>query len=115
MNSIFVTVPVSVRGLSLSNSTENPWCAKTSDGAESRHRARKAAADDMVLKIAPRYTTANMFTCITEGFARSSPMISQEGVSAHDAVVRQPLLAVPSIAGKFPADSQEWLSHTESY
>jgi hypothetical protein len=42
-------------------------------------------------------------------------MISQEGVSAHDAVVRQPLLAVPSIAGKFPADSQEWLSHTESY
>src|SRR5580700_2061444 len=113
MNSIFVTVPVSVRGLSLSNSTENPWCAKTSDGAESRHRARKAAADEMVLKIAPRYTTANMFTCITEGFARSSPMISQEGVSAHYAVVRQPLLTVRRNLARTAGDSQEWLSHIE--
>jgi len=42
-------------------------------------------------------------------------MISQEGVSVHSAVVGQPLLAVPSIAGKFPADSQEWPSHIESY
>ena len=79
MNSILVTTPVSISGVSLSNSTENPWCARTGADTESKKKANPNATDDLVLKIAPRRTIASLASCITSGFAGSSKMISRFG------------------------------------
>src|SRR5579863_5948549 len=75
MNSNLVTEPVSVIGLSLSNSTENPWCASAGHGVAIQANAASAsvrASDDKVLKIAPQRTKVDASSCITEGFAGSS-------------------------------------------
>src|SRR6202011_2396931 len=42
MNSILVTVPVSVTGLLSSNSTLNPWCATTGEANKSAEASAKA-------------------------------------------------------------------------
>jgi hypothetical protein len=51
--------------VSLSNSTENPWCARRGADTESKKKARQSAIDDVVLKIAPRRTIASLPSCIT--------------------------------------------------
>src|SRR5260370_26862206 len=75
MNSILVTTPASVTGFFWSNSTANPWCARTGAEALNRRKARRHPADEIILIAASPAGQSELASLYIEGHVRSSGMI----------------------------------------
>src|SRR6202043_1186353 len=81
INSILVTTPMSVMGFFWSNSTANPWCARTGAEADNRTKARRQAVNELSLIVAPPTSDRELAFLYNLGFVRSSRMILWEGFS----------------------------------
>src|SRR5260370_32806466 len=88
MNSIFVTVPVSVTGLLSSNSTLNPWCATTGDAAKSADARARDEKKELRMNSS---RSASLRSLYASGLPGSISAADEYGLSLR---VAQPLLPV---------------------
>src|ERR1700726_1723780 len=77
INSILVTTPMSVMGFFWSNSTANPWCARTGAEADNRTKASRQAVNEVSLIVAPPTSDRELAFLYNLAFVRSRKMILQ--------------------------------------